>query len=1554
MFSWIKSRWKPIAIGAALTAATAVGVFYPGAPSSTMQRPLLSGYTHASREYLNRHAQDWLICPAAATKCFRWKMQESSGNITDDLSGDSAVLTANGTPTYSLFTPIPMSDGFTRTGIHFLASATDYFVSGGNTVGDQTTNDFSAAFWIRIEAPPGADQYIINKYDGSEGFAVLINSSGVIEATIDDSGAATNGAVTAALSTGAWHFVVVKFDRSGDATADVDGVASGVTLDITGNPNTITVASPFQIGRLAAGSNYLDGLLSEVMMADGLMTTAESLAAYKAFKVQTGITFAQTKTRKFPLPPDAKGERLGVYAGSATAPQWPAMYAATLVDATTNANPLGIGFPGWPATINVIGYVNEFDQWVGAGGGGAPTVTANFYEAPDGSMTAEKVQFANGASTLTRAVVGGGNIAAGERWAGSLFYKYVSGTSCDIRLYNGTTAYATLGTGATWLRVQIDGITAAEAKQLQLSRNGGTDCIYAFSDAQYEADNLTPPCTSTIGAVSQTCNASYYTASWTDKLSHMPSLYYRGEMEVTAAEWPEFGAPLNDNPLTAGYLLALGSGNGIAVLTSMPSHYFVLQDSGGTVEGYTVGKPMQEGEEKHVRAASWDTDKASGITNTNPRRYISFTDNNITTVHPPVLSPIPYNATSQIPYSPIYKNDYDGNQTTVVGFNSFGVIERTAVYARPSQTVRPDDSTLVINADFSSHAYLEAQAIPRFECPSGVDSADCWIWDTSEYSGSLYDRINDVALAPSGTPRYQAWTGLLARGNGRRSINFNRSSESLEASSTSVLDPSGWTQITGEAIYRQMSWAGWQQIFGSNNAGDNDGYCLMTEAGNGTVYAWFKGGGAWNYCKTNAVLALGEWHHVSFTSTLSGTWSNPVIYVDGVSVAVTCAGVGASGAFANGKPFVVGGGDGAYWFEGQIAEVRVRNTADSAATILARYKQTIQDGTYWIDDANTVAHYAMNESFLFNGTGIRDRSGNGNHLTVVNGTPDPRYFDMPWPAGTGLVKQAVEYAAAGDHHDAGSGVPATPSNAQSFSLIGWFRTNVVPAAAQLLIAKGAANDYYDLAFDASGQPRFRFNTSEAGLATTTTAVVVTDGAWHLLAAKVVHSGGTYTPYISIDGGAFAYNAGSTTTGDPSGNASNLALGTGLAATPVGHSGVMILKDYALSDAEVASYYLAGTSPVDDLVYARTNKACFDVDNDPVTGIKVRCFQANEVPFAFHPSMNGDYNDRLGFGLPVHDAVTNIALQSQDATTTWANNNTSDSANTAAAPDGTFTADTVTATAGAGDLRQVFGTIAASAHTYCQYLKRNGASDVAGFLRLVTNSTHAVVASTAFTATSAWQRFCVTGTATLNDTRVETEITADTESVFWWGASLSTYNATNFMVYCPTAAATVTCNATSSNYIPAASMSTWTRAQGVINWTGVSNNAGGYGFDLHNGANLNGALRLLAPTTEAYIYDSSGTLQQRISLANAQTNTLTSATVVFDDSTEFYTDQTQTARHAYGATYQSSYHGAWPTYTTDLNGSWTPAAATDLHIGQDNAAGNCINGLIRNLTVFGKR
>lgn len=1539
-------------------AGASVGGYYwfrsPEQPSP--YRVPIAQLRQDSRFYLVRHAQSALSCPAGSTNCLVCNMQDAAGNLAcQDHAGGAVSLTAVGTPSYQLHTPIPKSDGFTWDAVGFNGS-TDYFAAGAASVGDQATNDFALSGWV-CPRTLAVDDVIVSKREaGGVGFAVTAGAadSSKLYIAIQDASGATVGAVTpaAALANGVCSFYSVNFDRNGNATAYVNGSGGATTVDISGRALTIASAAVLTVGRAAsAASNYWDGRMAGVLIHNGLVTLAEHQAMYKAFHVPTagdvGVNIApsytQTTSWKWPLPSDGSGARLGTYGPG----QWPVAYASTLVDA--QENPLGLGFPGHNAVTNVIGYPNEFNSWTASGA----VVTTNAAEAPDGSVTAERITFSANAQYLLEGVVGGGTIAAGERWCFQLAYKKVSGTcvGINIRASSGSTN-TPLTDATTWTWATVCDTTAATAKRGVIFATAHGSCVLDVADSSYHQNNLpVGSCTNCTGAVNCVCNDSYYTQNWSSRSSYMPLVLERGEGIITAAIKPENSV--------AGIRRHLAHFGDWAYFAEGIQPAFVKRNGGGMPSTVGKGKPLQINEEKRQYIGSWDY--RNGLPNTSPRKTaaLALSINGAKATYQPSSSEGRYVTASVDASHPATQRDLNA-QTVSVGCNILGnncvdaVIQDATLWSRPAQEVRVDDPTLVVAVDFTGSSWLKNASVPRLNCPSGVSTANCWTWDMGEYSGSLYDRYNGVALAATGTPTYQVNSGLISRGQGRRGWNFVRaSSERVYASSNtvnSIGSGTGWTL----AWIAQNSTTGlyWYELGPSTGVGaGSTGYgAYMSPAG--AITCSISKAGVRRNCTANVINGTKPYQVACVYHQTAGTWDDPLVYINGVVQVTGCGGVAPAGDIDNSGPFTIGkSADEGDYFYGQFYEVRVSNTARSAAEILANYKQTVQQGTYWADDANTVAHYKFNERTVTNGIGLRDHSGNSNHLTVVNGTPDPQYRPMPWPAGSGVVRPAVLYPSTVNYHQGGSFELAAN---QPFSLVEIVRVSTAVDNVWTM-AKQGGNPYFAIWFN-STTANCVFTESGGTATTASTALSGVDGRKHLVACKLVPTGvaNQYRAHVSVDGGAFVA-AAATITGTITG-AGTLKLGASVGATGwFSSSGAMIVKNYALTDADVAAMWNWTSGPYDDLTYARTSTLsrglCYETAMDPIDGLRVTCFGDNQVPFAYDStSCNFPGNLLMCLGEPVHSAVANLALQSEDAATTWANNNTSEVANSALAPDGTMTADTVTATAASGDLRQVFAAITAVSHTYCQYLKRNGTADVAGFIRLVTESTGVAIASTAFTATSAWQKFCVSGTATLNDTRIVTEITTNGQSVFWWGAQL-TATASNPGPYCPTNNASQTCNAPTSNYVAAANLASWDRSEGVISYAIGWNGAySAVAFDLALASAAGRMYTAPAGAAGLDIWNGAGVIQLDLRNAGTPSAGLTGVVTAFDSQVAFYG-----TRRGVGVGYGSNYAGVWTNYIVDTGANWVAGVTnTNLHLGTNYVYSGTIQSNLYEVYIWNDR
>jgi hypothetical protein len=151
------------------------------------------------------------------------------------------------------------------------------------------------------------------------------------------------------------------------------------------------------------------------------------------------------------------------------------------------------------------------------------------------------------------------------------------------------------------------------------------------------------------------------------------------------------------------------------------------------------------------------------------------------------------------------------------------------------------------------------------------------------------------------------------------------------------------------------------------------------------------------------------------------------------------------------------------------------------------------------------------------------------------------------------------------------------------------------------------------------------------------------------------------------------------------------------------------------------------------------------------------------------------------------APHNILVQSADFTTTWANSNTTDAANTDTAPDGTATADTIAASGANGTILQTWTAVAAP-YTFAVWLRRKTGT---GDIEIAADSG----TWTAKAITADWALYTVAQTPAAGSKTAGIRIVTSGDEVYAWGAHLYRSdlggmqdNGTAFPTYNPTVAA----------------------------------------------------------------------------------------------------------------------------------------------------------------------
>ncbi|MDJ1466937.1 DUF6443 domain-containing protein [Xanthocytophaga flava] len=166
-------------------------------------------------------------------------------------------------------------------------------------------------------------------------------------------------------------------------------------------------------------------------------------------------------------------------------------------------------------------------------------------------------------------------------------------------------------------------------------------------------------------------------------------------------------------------------------------------------------------------------------------------------------------------------------------------------------------------------------------------------------------------------------------------------------------------KFTIEAWFKTSSAAAQMIVAKMKNTAPYRGYNLYISSGKLSVHLL-------NTVSTNGFqeitqnsFADGQWHHVAWVYKGTGTAAGSEIYVDGVQQTTTVSydtGITAT-TIDNTTPFVIGARTNAYYFAGQIDEVRVWNTDRSQADIQAAYQQKTDPAS-----ANLVAYWSMDDS----------------------------------------------------------------------------------------------------------------------------------------------------------------------------------------------------------------------------------------------------------------------------------------------------------------------------------------------------------------------------------------------------------------------------------------------------------------------------------------------------------------------------------------------------------------------------------------------------------------
>ena len=222
-----------------------------------------------------------------------WKLDETSGALAYDLSGNGNNGTHYATPTIS--TDVPTTHFSTRS-LDLEASGSDQYVDMGTASELELTDNFTVSAWIKPESYGNYGSIISRQTANYAGGWGLVQSSNILSFIAFNQGSFEYLSVDANPSTGEWHHLL-GLVRNGTRYIYVDGVQQSDTSTLI--PSTNANANAV-IGRFYGNSDnfYFDGNIDEVRVYNRALSTGEILQL-----VSTGPSASMVSEDLYTIPP---------------------------------------------------------------------------------------------------------------------------------------------------------------------------------------------------------------------------------------------------------------------------------------------------------------------------------------------------------------------------------------------------------------------------------------------------------------------------------------------------------------------------------------------------------------------------------------------------------------------------------------------------------------------------------------------------------------------------------------------------------------------------------------------------------------------------------------------------------------------------------------------------------------------------------------------------------------------------------------------------------------------------------------------------------------------------------------------------------------------------------------------------------------------------------------------------------------------------------------------------------------------------------------------------
>ncbi|MDP3402798.1 MAG: LamG-like jellyroll fold domain-containing protein [bacterium] len=199
-----------------------------------------------------------------------WKLDEASGTSVADASGNGNNGTMINGPVPSADVPGVMNNHFPDP-YSLTFDGTDDSVGFG-AVNSMGTSDFTLAVWFKTSDTDAVTQVLIGK--NGPGYLMALDAEGKLRFNLTDNVTFVNGSKGSDYRDGTWHHAAITFDRSGDATYYIDGVAIGTTDISTQSGSLNDSGSSLVLGQ--SGNNmFFNGSMDDVRIYTRVLSAGE-------------------------------------------------------------------------------------------------------------------------------------------------------------------------------------------------------------------------------------------------------------------------------------------------------------------------------------------------------------------------------------------------------------------------------------------------------------------------------------------------------------------------------------------------------------------------------------------------------------------------------------------------------------------------------------------------------------------------------------------------------------------------------------------------------------------------------------------------------------------------------------------------------------------------------------------------------------------------------------------------------------------------------------------------------------------------------------------------------------------------------------------------------------------------------------------------------------------------------------------------------------------------------------------------------------------------------